>query len=438
MVTAALAVLALGASGAWAKAKTKRISVKSNGDEVNTDNEFGAVSGDGRYVTFESPGKFTGHDKGMDFDIFMHDRKTGKTRRVSLKSNGKEAPGANCEQSAITPNARFVAFVCDGNLGGGDHNGMEDVYVRDLKKGKTTRVSVDSSGHGVPADSFNPAISANGRYIAFESDGALVGSDTNGVIDVYVRDLKKHKTRRASLADDGGQPMFDSLNPTISNDGNRVAFYTDDQHMTSDVDEPPDPQADLDVFVRFMKQHKTIRASLESNGTEPYFGAQHNQTPVLSANGRYVAFTADLFGTFVGGDINTDYDVYLKDLKTGKVSRVSLKSDGNGVLGSSGAGSERPLAISPTGRFVAFETTYPYTTSDINNKRDVYVRDRKTGKTRFVSVKSNGDPIMSLAGGQQLPAISADGHWVVFQTSDSLAPSDAGNDFDVFERGPLN
>jgi Tol biopolymer transport system component len=436
MVTAALAVLALGASGAWAKAKTKRITVKSNGDEVNTDNEFGAVSRSGRFVTFESVGKFTSHDDGFDEDVFIHDRKTHKTKRVSLKSNGKEEPAANSAESAITPSARYVAFVSDGNLGGGDGNGMEDVYVRDRKKGKATRVSVSSSGHGVNYDSFNPSISANGRYVAFESRGAFVSSDTNGAIDVYVRDLKQHKTRRASLANDGAEPVNDSRNPSISADGRYVAFQSFDK-LTADSDYQN--IVDMDVFVRDMKKHKTIRASLKSDDSEASSTQNNaNQTPVISGNGRFVAFSTDMYGRFLGSDNNNQPDVYEKDLKTGNVTRVSVKSNGQEVIESSGAGSERPLAISSDGKRVLFEAAdAAFVGIDTNMERDVYMHDRTSHKTTLVSVTSNGGLITTGAGGQQLPAISANGHWAVFQTIASLAPNDAGMDFDVFERGPL-
>jgi Tol biopolymer transport system component len=125
---------------------------------------------------------------------------------MSVRSNGKEAPGANSADSSISIDGRFVAFTSDGNLGGGDANGMLDVYVHDRKTGRTRRMSVKSDHNGVPADSESPAISANGRYVAFQSTGAFVNGDTNGVSDVYVHDRRTGKTRRASIRANGAEP----------------------------------------------------------------------------------------------------------------------------------------------------------------------------------------------------------------------------------------
>ena len=432
------ALLGLTATAASGKAKTKRISVKSNGNEVNTDNEFGSVSANGRFVTFESDGHFTKGDDGTDVDVFIHDRKTGKTKRISVKSNGKEAPGANSAESAISPNGRYVAFVSDGNLGGGDSNGLEDVYVRDRKTGKTKRASVTSSGHGIPYDCFNPDISANGRYVTFETEGPLTSGDTNGFKDIYVRDMKARKTHLVSVRSDGQQTDEPSSSATISNDGRFVAFQSDDQSMTEDSDYPPPVQADEDVFVRDLANHTTTRMSLKTNGSEAdSSGGQQNSDAVISGNGRFVAFVADLWGAFVPLDTAPGHsDVYIHDRKTGRTSIVSVTS--NGQLGSDEIGaSERPLAISNDGNRVAFEDYSALVGNDTNMERDVYLRDRSTHKTTRVSVKSNGGQVTSGAGGQQLPALSSDGRWIVFQTQAKVTGNDAGDDFDVFERGPL-
>jgi Tol biopolymer transport system component len=282
----------------------------------------------------------------------------------------------------------------------------------------------------------NPAISASGRYVAFTSGGAFVPGDTNGYEDVYVRDLQQGTTRLASVRDDGGQPQVDSLNPSISSNGRYVAFYNNDQQMTGDSDYGF--MVDYDVFVRDLAQKRTIRASLRSNGTEADpAGNQNNITPVISADGRFVAFSADSYGDYVGADANNQPDVYIHSLVNGSTTRVSVKSNEQEATGSSGEGSERPLAISADGSRVAFEANAALAAADTNNERDVYVRDRPAGTTKFASVKSNGGVITTGAGGQQLPAISGDGRWVAFQTIGKVTPGDAGSDFDVFRRGPF-
>ena len=158
------------------KTTTKRVTLRSNGSEVNSDNDFGAISGNGRFVTFESVGRFTKGDSPASEDVFRHDRKTGKTRRVSLKSNGKQVPGGEANDSSISNSGRFVAFHAAGAFVPGDTNNTDDVYVKDMKTGRVRRASVRSDGSELPYNSLDPAISGNGRYVVFDSDGPFVGS----------------------------------------------------------------------------------------------------------------------------------------------------------------------------------------------------------------------------------------------------------------------
>ena len=225
VIAASLAAVLVPAAAAQAHpaAKTKRVSVKSNGQEINVDNDFGSsVSGNGRYVAFPSQGKYTKGDGGSDYDVFVHDRNTGKTRRASLKSNGKEVDGQDCLNHSLSANGNLVAFTCAGAMIGSDNNGLPDVYVKNMSSGKIVRASVKSDGSEVPADSGLPSLSANGRYVAFVSDGALIGSDTNGVDDIYRHDLKSGKTIRISIRSNGDQTDQDSTDPSISGDGNRM------------------------------------------------------------------------------------------------------------------------------------------------------------------------------------------------------------------------
>jgi tricorn protease-like protein len=431
-VVALLAVAALAASLAWAASpKTKRVSVKSNGQEVNNDNDFPAVSGSGRFVTFESTGKFTKRDDGADADVFVHDRRTGKTKRVSVKSNGNEVPGANSADSSISADGRFVAFASDGALTRGDGNGMVDIYVHDRRSGKTKRVSVKSNGKGVPADSENPAISANGRHVAYESDGAFTSGDSNGMLDVWEHALKSGKTRRVSVKSNGQGVSVDSQNAAISGDGRFVAFDSFGEFTSPDFGF----MVDYDVFVHDRKTGNTTRMSLKSNGDEVSNSSNvGSRMPAISADGTVVAFSADASGTFVGSDTNGFADVYVHNRRSGQTRLVSVKSNEEG--GNNTSGVDAPATISANGRFVAFESYARLVGSDNNDPfRDIYLRDRKQGKTKRVSVKSNGDEVAGF--NHQLPAISLDGRFVAFSSFGKFTGSDAGSDFDVFERGPL-
>jgi Tol biopolymer transport system component len=429
----ALVAVMLAGSVAWAAtAKTVRVSVKSDGTEVNADNDLPVISADGRYVAFQSVGQFTTGDSGTDGDVFVHDRLTGKTRRASVKSNGTEVNTVDgSEEASISADGRYVAFASDAALTNGDKNGAVDVFVHDFNTGKTKRVSLTSQGKERAADSESPSISADGRYVAFQSDGAFRIGDGNGKIDVYVRDRRTGKTRRASLRAGNGQPTEDSTEPAISGDGSRVAFMTSDGQMTAQPDYGPSPLLDDDVFVRDMKTRTTVRASVTSTGKEADPSNQvPSRFPAISANGRYVSFSSD--GRYGLGDTNVYQDVFVRDLSKNRTRLMSVAA--NGTAGNNDSGVAAPAPLSASGRYVAFESLADLVASDGNMQRDVYMRDRKTGTTTRISVTSGGGAV---AANHQEPAISGDGRFVAFASLGAFTGNDSGNDFDVFERGPL-
>ena len=418
---------------AWAAPTTVRVSVKSNGTEVNADNDNPAISSDGRYIAFESVGAFTPGDTGTDGDVFVHDTQTGTTQRASVTSNGTEVNSADgSEDASISADGNLVAFASDAALSPGDHNNALDVYVHDFSNGTTKRMSLTSNGSEVMADSENPSISADGRYVAFQSDGALTPDDTNGVTDVYVRDRKTGTTRRVSLRAGGAQPTEDSTDPAISGDGRDIAFVTSDGHMTAQSDYGPSPLLDDDVFVRDMTANTTRRVSLKTNGTEAETNSQvASRLPAISANGNFVTFESQ--GGFVPADTNGFDDVYIRNLKAKTTSLVSLRS--NGTVANKDSGVAAPAPLSTNGRYVAFESVAQLVPSDGNTDRDVYMRDRTAGTTTRISVKSNGTGV---SANHQEPAISADGRYVAFASLGAFTGGDSGNDFDVFLRGPLH
>jgi Tol biopolymer transport system component len=441
LLAAGLAAIATAKPHKPQKTTTKRASVRSNGSEVNADNDFGAISGNGRFVTFESVGKFTRGDSIASEDVFRRDRKTGKTRRVSLKSNGKQVPGGGADDSVISSSGRYVAFHGEGAFVAGDNNGQDDVYVKNMKTGKVRRASVRSDGSEIAYASLHPAISGNGRFVAFDSEGPFVGADTNGISDVFRHDMKTGKTIRVDIRSDGTQTEYtpgvnfgaDSEEPSISGDGNLVAYESIDDTMTADPDY--DNQIDTDIFVRNVKKGTTTRVSLEADGSEA--NATNNQTnryPAVSGNGRFVAFSADTAGSYVTGDTNNRFDVYVKNLVSGAIGRVSLKTNGDEALDNSGA--DAPPAISANGQRVAFESYGQLVPSDTSNVyRDVYIRDRKAKKTIRASVTTKRKQVDGYS--HQLPVLSADGRWIAFSTQGEFTGGDSGVDFDVFERGPI-
>lgn len=180
--------------------------------------------------------------KSESNDVFVHDRQTGATTRVSVDSSGTQA-GNTSFSAEISGDGRYVAFQTDStNLVVGDTNGVRDIFVHDLQTGATTRVSVNTAG--TQADNFNyqAAISNDGRYVAFESDAAnLVAGDTNGRTDIFVHDRQAGATIRASVDSSGTEADDISYSPAMSGDGRYVAFSSLAENLvTGDTNIIPD------------------------------------------------------------------------------------------------------------------------------------------------------------------------------------------------------
>jgi Tol biopolymer transport system component len=237
--------------------------------------------------------------------VFVHDRQTGQTARVSVASSGAEGEGASWN-AAISADGRYVAFESDArNLVTGDTNGREDVFVRDRQTAQTTRVSVSSTGAQGTGHSVWPAISADGRYVAFESDARnLVAGDSNNLRDVFVRDRQAGQTTRVSVASDGTQGDDFSSYAAISADGRYVAFYSGASTLVAG-----DTNGAWDVFLRDRQAGQTTRVSVASDGAQ---ANSNSYIAAISADGRCVAFFSDA-SNLVAGDTNWCRDVFVRD-----------------------------------------------------------------------------------------------------------------------------
>ncbi|MGH2537869.1 MAG: TolB family protein, partial [Candidatus Promineifilaceae bacterium] len=197
------------------------MSIASDGAQGNDGSYYPSISADGRYVAFYSDAwNLVGGDTNGTWDVFVHDRDTGQTSRVSVASDGAQGDNHSGAPS-ISADGRYVAFnSVASNLVGGDTNGAYDIFVHDRDTGQTSRVSIASDGAQGNESSGVPAISADGRYVAFYSEASnLVGGDTNGYLDVFVHDRDTGQTSRASVASDGAQANGASYFPAISADG---------------------------------------------------------------------------------------------------------------------------------------------------------------------------------------------------------------------------
>jgi Tol biopolymer transport system component len=187
-------------------------------------------------------------DTNNDLDIFVHDRQTGVTEMVSVSSTGAKGNGRS-NGLALTPDGRLVAFSStSANLVSGDTNGEFDIFVRDRQAGTTERVSVSSSGEQGNGRTLSPAISDDGRFVAFDSlADNLVDGDTNGrwAWDVFVHDRLTGVTEMVSVSSAGVQGSARSDYPDISADGRFVSFHSQASNLVSG-----DTNGSPDVFVR--------------------------------------------------------------------------------------------------------------------------------------------------------------------------------------------
>jgi len=420
LITATLVSLFLGgAAQPVAAGSTTRVSVDSAHRQANGPSSAAAISADGRFVAFESNATnlVPGDTNGLT-DIFVNDHGAGGTIRASVDSLGRQANGPSFNP-ATSADGRFVAFESSAtNLVTGDTNGVADIFVRDLLTGKTTRVSVDSLGRQANGPSFNPAISADGRFIAFESDATnLVAGDTNGKRDVFVHDVTAGTTVRVSVDSLGRQANGASFNPAMSGDGVFVAFESDATNLVAG-----DTNGQRDVFVHAVTAGTTVRVSVDSLGRQsngPSF------SPAISGDGRFVAFESDATN-LVAGDTNGKRDIFVNDMTTRATTRMSLSSTGVQANGSS-----FNAAISADGRFVAFESDATNLVPlDSNLKRDIYVRDAVMLSTVRASVDSAGRLAL---GASSNAAISADGRFVAFESdAPNLVPGDTNGVRDIF------
>src|SRR5262245_58812866 len=246
--------------------------------------------------------------------------------RVATDPSGNEGNSHSLNPS-ISADGRYLAFESmASNLVPGDTNGYWDVFVRDMQTGAITVVSTGAGGNQGNNGSISPSISADGRYVAFRSyANNLVPGDT-GTPDVFVRDLQTGAITCVSTDASGNQGNSESDNPYISADGRYVAFESIASNLV-----PGDTNGTSDVFVRDLQTGAITRVSTDASGNQ---GNSVSYSPCLSADGRYVAFYSNAF-KLVPGDTNGTADVFVRDLQTGSITRVSTDASGNQGNGSS-------------------------------------------------------------------------------------------------------
>ena len=388
------------------------ISVSSGGAQGDGDSQGAAVSGDGRFVVFSSQASnLVRHDTNEAFDVFVRDRRTDTTERVSVSTLGRQGNDNSGLQSrsAISADGRFVAFssAASNFAGAADVNGNEDVFVRDRLLGTTELISVGLDG--MAAEGSEPSISADGRYVSFTSFGDnLVPGDTNFASDVFVRDRQLNATERVSVRSDGSEVSQGSFSSQISAEGGVVAFDSFSDDLV-----PGDTNQSVDVFVHDRQTAVTEGISTRTS-CDPTQGDICGNSLVgsLTPDGRFIAFSSTQQG-LVPGDDDFFSDAFLVDRQTGSIVLVSQSS--TGVKGNDD--SVAPL-VRADGQAVVFSSRASnLVRNDTNQQQDVFRRDLTTDVTKRIAADTGQFPFPTMAD-----AITTDAERVAIETRAALLP----------------
>jgi Tol biopolymer transport system component len=325
-----------------------RISQPAGGGESNGDSFSPRVSGDGRFVVFESEASnLVPGDTNNACDVFLYDRQKKGMTRISCNEKGEEGDRASGCPS-ISFHGEFVAFSSQAtNLVEKDTNRLKDVFVKNVKNGRVERVSVDSGGRQGESEeagnaSDDTAISADGRFVAFSSPAAnLVEGDTNGFPDIFVRDRQQGATIRASVDSSGGQADNFSHSPALCADGRMVVFDSLASNLAPGIG-----SRTFNVFARDLTAGTTTLVSRTPSGVS---ANGESQCPDVDGAGHAVVYSSlatDIAGPPAGG-----LNVYLYDVKSGG---NRLVSHGGRVGEMAHSGNPK---LSGDGRYVAYYAT---------------------------------------------------------------------------------
>lgn len=458
-----------------------------------------AVSGDNRFVVFTSSAStISPNDLNNASDVFLYDR---ETQQATLISRNKDKTGTASGQSfnpIISHDGSSVAFISNANdlvnATVNNQRNVNNIFVWDRLNGEITLVSQDENGRSDRGDSSAPSISDDGKYIAFQTLAPLLSTDVNSRPreDVYVwsregsmSHLSRNRTETRSRVEGASMPVISgdgnyvafasvysnlaggdvlgyqdiflwqrssdalinltidgdgaSSNPTISRDGQRVAFVSEAAQFSNDTNKVSD------VFV-WTRSDSDFNGSIElvsvnqantDSGNAPgdFLGIRGSQAPMISRDGNFVAFTS-ASSDLVDGDTNNSIDVFVRDLINDRTRLISRNTAGTIANGNSAA----PI-ISADGQRIAFvSSANNLAANDTNNQPDIFVWDATTN-TQFLISRSPQNTVSnngvgnsgSISASASIPVISSDGSVVAFVSqSSNLTANDQNGITDGF------
>lgn len=359
----------------------------------------GDFAEEGRYVAFVSSAVGLGGSLGKKRQIIWRDRNSGVTKLASPGMNGGDGNGDSFSPS-ISADGRYVAFESYAtNLVPIDTNGVRDIFVWDSRTGIVTAVSTGADESETNAESFEPVISADGNSIAFTSSASNLapGVDGTSTVNVYLKRVASGSAPTLITMDPKTKKGVGGSRPSISDDGSRIAFYSVASTLVAN-----DKNNLWDIFLYDSRSPKLKRLSLTSGGGERDQGTESASrvvSPSISGNGNLVAF-ATTAANMVDGDTNKLQDVFVVNVDSGAVKRVSTAKGGLEGNGDSPTGQGEKIGISFDGSYVAFST------SATNVGGSVVVKNQLNGE--LLPVATDG------SRGVGRPAVSRNGGYVIF------------------------
>lgn len=417
-VGAVFAVFSVVPVDALASVRVDPVGGWSEGLGLPVADAHASVSGNGRFVAFDSAYALVWGDSNGATDVYMEDRGTGLIRRVSVASNGGEGSFSS-DSPVVSADGRYVAFIAHGDFGSGAT--ADVVYRRDMLTGVTVQVSVPLTGLEPTGGVLSLSMSGDGRFVGYcSSADNLVSGDTNGAPDAFLTDMQSGTTERVDVAPDGSQAAGIGCSPdpiAISADGNVVAFTAEATNLAPGVA----PNVDH-AYVRDRAAATTVEVDVKPDGTP---GDAASAVGGMSADGNLVSFNSSADG-LVPADTNGRADGFVRTLSTATTVQVDLAEDGSPLYGG-GAGK-----IIGNGPLIDIGSGDAASTDDTNGAQDSYLHNLQTGANTRTTL-GPGDTQINDHSWES--ALSNDGSTIVFTASVALFPNLVGNTH-MYVRGP--
>jgi len=418
-VALTMALAAVPVSAATEIVDTQRISIAADASPGDGDSYDPVVSADASIVVFNSyaANLVDGDTNGVS-DVFMYEAASGKITRISMAPGGGQA-NADSVDAAVSADGSIIAFASYAtNLVPGDTNAKSDIFVYDVAKGETTRISVPDAGGEADDNSDEPSISADGSIIAYTSLATnLVPSDTNEHFDAFMYDAIKDETTRISVADDGTETDHGGEQVAVSADGSTIVYRSYSTNLVAG-----DTNGLFDVFAYDVGSRTTTLVSVASDGTQ---ADNTNENPSVSADGSTIVYSS-FASSLVSGDTNKKSDIFAHDVVTGATVRVSVADDGT----QANSDSYDPI-VSADGSTISYHSLASnLVAGDTSGKWDVLAYDVDSDTTTRVSVATDG---ASANGDSWDSALSADGFTIVYYSeATNLDVGDTNGASDIF------